>query len=147
MKRYIINNSTIALIKKNSNTLIIEEKKTILSKRNIMSIINESCKFYGSDYKGRISAIREFINSKYKIPILINENNNLIFFPTESIRNENVIFINYKKVLKYENFNDYIRIKLTNNIMLTTKISKYSFNEQLLKCLLINNIINNRKKL
>lgn len=145
MKKYIINEDTIALIKKNNSTLIIEDKRKLLITKKLLTILDESCKFYGSNYKGRITAISELINSKYKTPILINEISSLIFFPTGSLRNENVMYFNYKKIIKYDEFYGIIRIYLSNNIMLTSKISKYSLNEQLLKCLLINNILYSRK--
>ena len=146
MKNYIINKNTCAIVKKNKNTLIIEDEKVFLVNSSILTIINNSCKYYGSDYRGSLNSVNCILRSKYKNPILINENYNLILFPTESIRNNNAMFINYKKIINYDLYYDIIRIFFTNKIMLTTKISKYIFSEQLLKCVIFNNILNLRKK-
>ncbi len=95
MKKYIINKKTCVLIKKSQRTLIIEDNNTFYVEKNIKSVINDSCKYYGSNYKGRIEAVGELLNTKYKNPILLNGKKGLIIFPTGSIRNNEVMFINY----------------------------------------------------
>lgn len=144
MKKYIINKRTCILIKKDKDTLVIEDNKTFYVEKNIRSIINDSCKYYGANYKGRIEAANEFLNTKYKNPIIINANNSLILFPTSSIRNDDVMFINYKKIVKYEIYYNLGKIFLINDIVVTTKISNYTLNEQLVKCILLNNLLNRR---
>lgn len=147
MNKYIINKNTCILLKKDKRTLVIEDNKTFFVNKSIKSILNESCKYYGSNYKGRLDSVNDILDTKYKNPILINAKTNLIFFPTESIRKSSVMFINYQKIIKYEMYFNLVKIFLINDIIITTNVSKYILSEQLVKCILFNNLLiyrNNR---
>ena len=141
MNKYIINKNTCLLLKKDNRTLVIEDNRTFYVDKNIKSILNESCKYYGSNYRGRLDSVNEILETKYKNPVLINAKTNLILFPTESIRKNGVMFINYQKIIKYELYFNLVKIILINDIIITTKVSKYILSEQLVKCVLFNNLL------
>lgn len=78
MKDYVINQKTLAIIKENTLTRIIEVDNSLVINKNILKIIDSSCRYYGSSYKGRIEGSKNILKNKYKLPILINDN--LLFF-------------------------------------------------------------------
>lgn len=148
MNNYIINNRTIALFKDKSNTVVFEEDKKLYVKLSIGKILDNSCRYYGSTHKGRTNGIKEMLKSKYNNPILIEESKNLILFPTESIRNESYALFAYQKIINYEQKEgNKLEILCSNNIMLTINYTKTRLERQIVKCIILNNILNERKRM
>lgn len=143
MNNYIISNQTCALYKYKDQTIVIENNKKLLIKAKLLTIIDNSCKHYGSSLTGRITSSSFILNCKYKIPIIIDNNLNMIFIATNSIRKSECIFINIFKIKEVNNNT----ITLINNVMLTTNKSKIIMMNQILKSLVLSNIINDRKAL
>ena len=85
MISYEINCNTMALIPiDENNTKIIERNKIFIINNNIMDIIKNSCEYFGSSYLGRKEGTKNLTGITHKSPIIIEESNKLIYFPTES---------------------------------------------------------------
>lgn len=142
---YIINKNTL-LIRTNINKtgiIILDDKKTIIIDNNLQKFINDSCKYYGNSYKGKLESSKLYLNKSIKLPIVINEISELIIFPTSSIRNSNCIWIVYNNIdsIKKFDYNNTIII-FKNGIEICINCSYYIINNQIsncarLKCLLI----------
>lgn len=143
MKDYIINQKTLAIIKENTLTRIIEVDNSLVINKNILKIIDSSCRYYGSSYKGRIEGSKNILKNKYKLPILINDN--LLFFPLNDNINNNLLFLNYKMLQNYQKNGNKLILIFANNIMLTINCSDNKLKNSLVTCTLFNNIINIRK--
>lgn len=93
LEKYFIHSSTMALIpvwlKGNQlGTKILEEGGEFIVNCKPLTIIANSCMYYGSSYKGRKDATMELIHINRKPPIAINPLSNLYFFPSLSPRQE-----------------------------------------------------------
>ena len=145
MKSYIINSSTMALINDNSNTLVYETDDTFIVNKAPLDIIKESCLFYFSTFDGRLQASKNILNSYYKIPIVIEESNGIVFFPTSSVhdKNNNWFSINYvNNVLK---FGSNSIVKMLHEVSINCNFSKFSFERQMLKASRLLLVLNQRK--
>ena len=82
LNSYEINDETYAIISTNQyKTKVIEKESEYDINENAYKVMDDSCKYYGSSYKGRLKAAKSILNCSYKLPILIEESTFLIFFP------------------------------------------------------------------
>ena len=132
MKEYEINEQTMAIIPINYyQTLVKESENEYVIDENAYQIMENSCEYYGSTYKGRLSAAKKILNSSYKIPIMIEESENIIFFPTKSSLLDDCCWINYNFIKKYESNGNKTRLIFTNNEEIEVEISKLSLENQI----------------
>ncbi len=100
---YEVNKGTLALIPNEGNgSLIFEDEERYIVDSSPFEIMEESCKYFGSTYEGRKNGSKEILGAEYKVPIIIEDSNNLIFFPTTSPETNNCIWISLKRVEKIE---------------------------------------------
>ena len=146
MNEYEINNKTLALISLNNNkTKVIEENEIYIINQSVKKIINHSCKYFGSSYLGRFEGTKEIIGITYKSPILIEETNYIIFFPTCSIRNKNCNWISLNKIKDYKKYNHNSKVIFKNNIEIILDMSIGSLENQILRSTLLESKIRKRK--
>lgn len=94
INEYEINESTQAIIPINdSQSMIYEEEGEYLVNKPANKIINYNCNFYGSSYDGRCEGTKSLIGIKSKVPIIIEESRNIIFFPTTSVKRKQSAWI------------------------------------------------------
>ncbi|MEG2620987.1 MAG: competence protein ComK [Bacilli bacterium] len=149
MNLYEINEETLALLPFEENkTKIIETDGEIIINKNPMKIIDNSCKYFGSSYEGRFSGTKSLINISHKAPIIIEESRELIFFPTNSPRLFDCIWISLNNIREYRkiDFNK-TEIIFTNGSILTLDISYGSLDNQILRSTRLNAVLSNRKKM
>ena len=142
MNNYIITEKTVALRKLDKKTIIYDVDKIRVINKNIKTILNNNCNFYGSTLNGRIKSSQNILNIKYRVPIVINESITLL--PLNSIRNNNTLLIVASKVIDYEEHSNLLKINCNNKQIFYTKLSKYSFEKLLLNNLKLNNTIKAR---
>ena len=103
LNSYEINKETIAIVPiNNNNSKVLEEENTININKNSSMIIDDSCRFFGSSYMGRHEGTKSLLGINYKSPIVVEESNEIIFFPTASPRVEDCHWISLKHVDKLE---------------------------------------------
>ena len=70
MKNYEINDETIAIISKGNKSQVITLNDEFIVEKSGYKILDDSCKFYGSSYLGRLHSVKEMLSASYKLPII-----------------------------------------------------------------------------
>lgn len=132
---YIINKNTCFLMFDGKNTVINElATELVIQGNTLKNILESSCEYYGSSLKGRIIGARNIIKSRYKIPIIISEKNNILFFPLSGKKNGEVIWFNFGMIKSYEKDGEFVSITFDNGEIKKFMISYTILNNQILKC-------------
>lgn len=145
MENYIINNNTIAVLKKKNYTIIFDVEKNRVINKNINKILENNCNFYGSSLIGRKNSAKKILNISYKIPLFIT--NNIILLQLNSLKSEESLFIVLNKVIDYNVEDNLLKIKCVENHVFINKISKTSFEKMLINSIILNNVLKWRKNL
>lgn len=147
IENYEINSKTLALLSiDNYRTKIIEEDNIYFLQKKVHEIIDHSCKYFGSSYMGRHEGTKNMIGINYKTPILIEETNNIIFFPTSSTRNNDCFWISLNHIKEYKKTIHNSKIIFKNGYELEINISYGSLENQILRSTLLESVLRNRKK-
>ena len=146
MDSYEINKNTYAIISVNGAiTKVIEKNDEYYVNKSGYEVMEDSCEYYGSTCEGRVKGTQNMLGSNYKVPIIIEEANEIIFFPTESMKNETCIWIALNHIKKYENCNGFTRVVFDNDKELIVKMSVSSFEMQVLRANRLNSILKKRQ--
>ena len=147
MKKYEINNDTLAVVGVNENTSkVLEKNKKYLINDKSYNVMEDACNYFGSSYKGRVEGTKKMIGVNYKVPIIIEESSDLIFFPLDNIENEKCIWISLKWFDKVVNTNGKTYILFRNGTKILINNSKYSVENQVYRATKLNYLLNSRKK-
>lgn len=145
MKKYEINDKTIALYPMFSKTRVYEESSSFIIDMPTQEIMEQNCKYYGSSLEGRKQGTKNLIGISYKAPIIVEESNDIIFFPTSSPKRGNCTWIRANKIksMYYRNHRLVVEFKNGDKIMLN---SSYDIiNNQILRSSLLESILRTRK--
>lgn len=146
MEIYEIYEDTYAVLSEQlGKTKIIEKEGEYLVENDAYNVMDESCKYYGSSYKGRIKAAKTILNCSYKLPVLVEESSCLIFFPIKSSLLDDCCWINLNSIKKIEKINNKSKIIFINNRELILNISKLSLENQIYRSTMLESIITKRK--
>lgn len=148
MKDYEINDETLAIIPNDTwESIVVEDSCNYEVKMRPLDIVDYSCKYFGSSYSGRKVGSSEILNSGYKLPIMVEDTRNLIFFPTSSPLDDNCSWISLKNVKSYKRItNMKTQIEFKNGKVITVDISYNSFNNQVMRASRLESIIRSRKE-
>ena len=145
MISYEINRNTMALIPINDDqTKIIEKDNIFIINDNIMNIIKNSCEYFGSSYLGRKEGTKKLTGITHKSPIIIEESNKLIYFPTESPRLDSCSWIGFNNIKRYINNNGKATIIFDNDKVLDLNISYGIIDNQILRSSKLESILRKR---
>lgn len=146
MKNYYeINNETCAVNYESKECCsMIQREETIKINQPINQFINYNCNYFGSSFEGRIKGSKKLLGMKYKLPIIIEESQEIIFFPTKSYRN-NSSWIALNKILKYEKNGKSTIVTFTSGKTEKYDISYESFENQVLRATKLLLILKNNK--
>ena len=148
MKEYEINNGTLAILASGKGkSRIIEDSNNYIVDQSPFDVMDHSCKYFGSSYEGRRQGSKEVIGANYKLPIIVEDGRNLVFFPTSSIEDKECMWIAVNKIKKYEAF-DYNTTKITfyNGQFIIIPLSYRSVQNQVFRATRLSYIVNERKK-
>lgn len=125
-----ISGKTLIIYYDNFNTVMINtDGKIIINGNFIRSILNKSCIFYGSSLNGRLKGSKDLLKCRYKLPIIISENNRLIFFPVNKY-----FWINFNMIESFEKKENHTIITFKNGYKRSIFVSYRVVNNQMLKC-------------
>lgn len=130
---YKIKNSTYILMPVEDKTRVIEENDCFLVSGTPTTIVNANCCLNGATLTGRQQGTTYLTGISYKAPIVINEKNHLIFFPTHSVRNKSCIWIALHNILFYKKYGNKVLIEFCNNQKIILDISYNIFDNQVLR--------------
>ena len=146
MDHYEINDKTIALYGMQNKTRVYEEDKSFIIDKSATTIMEESCTYFGSSLNGRKRGTEKLIGVSYKAPIIVEETNDLIFFPTSSPRCDECSWIRSNKIDKFYYKNNHLMNEFKNGNKIYLKISYDVFNKQILRATRLEHVLNDRKK-
>ncbi len=148
MKDYEINDETLAIMPSDIwESVVVEDDCNYEVKMKPLEIVDYSCKYFGSSYEGRKIGAGEILNSGYKLPIMVEDTRNLIFFPTTSPQDNNCSWISLKNVKSYRKITSTkTEVEFKNGKILTIDISYNSFNNQIMRASRLESILRNRKE-
>ena len=142
MNNYEINEETYAIISKDiGKTMVIEKSNDYEIDNDAYKVMDESCKYYGSSYKGRLEAAKVLLDCSYKLPILVEESSVLIFFPIKSSLLEDCCWINLNSIENIEKVNNKSKITFKNGKEMIFDISKLSLENQIYRSAKLESII------
>lgn len=148
IKNYEINSRTLAIIPLGKNkSVIYEDKDCYIIDNRAKKILDESCQYYGSSIEGRIKGTLSLTGLSYKAPIIIAEEQNIIFFPTSSPRLNDCAWISNNNIKKIYNKNNKCLIEFINNELIELEISYNIINNQILRSTKLESALNRIKKL
>lgn len=100
---YEISKGTLAILPNERDTsLIYEDEERYFVNQTPFQIMEESCKYFGSTYRGRKESAREILGAEYKVPIIVEDSDNLIVFPTTSPKADDCVWISLKRIKRFE---------------------------------------------
>ena len=154
LSSYIINYETLLIIpyiedekKKVIKSKIFEVDDEFIVAKNPFDIISDSCLFFGSSFDGRREGTKNLINCEIKVPIIIEDSKNLIFFPTTSPIDDDCSWISLKNIKSYNKLTSTkTEVEFKNGKVLTVDISYNSFNNQVMRASRLESIIRSRKE-
>ena len=144
---YEISRGTLAIVPNEGNSSMIYEDETqYIVPEKPFKIMEDSCKYFGSTYEGRKNGARDILGAEYKVPIVVEDENNLIVFPTTSPLAEDCVWISLKRVKNIEK-NDFNTTKVIfdNNTEIVVDCSYRTMEDQLSRASRLDLILRNHK--
>ena len=145
MKNYLIDNDTIALLKKRDKTIIYTLDDQKIFNTNYKFILEYNCNYYGSSLDGRKKSAKSILNVKYRVPIIVDELHNIILLQLNSSRDKECLFLVANKILDMEEENNQLKITCINKQEFYVNLSKKSLEKMLLQSFKLNNTLKSRK--
>lgn len=143
---YEINGETLAVISlKSGKTKIIEYDREIILNDKPYEVMEHSCNYFGSNYQGRVAGSKNILGSTYKVPVIVEESNDLIFFPTMSPEIKGCSWFSLNAIDHINKNKKYSQICLKNGKKINIPVSKNSIENQLLRATRLKYLINDRK--
>ena len=134
MNSYEINEDTLAIIPKSKDkSLVYEKDNTYIVSKSADKIMEDSCEYYGSSLKGRQQGSANILKFTHKLPIIVEETNKIIFFPTASPRLNSCSWINLNNILEYERHEKGCKIIFKDGIVVELPISYGMVNNQIMR--------------
>lgn len=146
MEKYEINKETAAIVGINKKfTKIVEKENDYFVKDMAYEVMDYSCQYFGSSYLGRVDGSKRILGANYKLPIIVEETNNLIFFPITTYENPKCIWISLQWYDSIEIEDGCTYIKLKNGKRILSTVSKNSIENQVLRASRLLLLLNERK--
>lgn len=148
MELYEINNSTLAIISMGrKSSKVLEEDGSKIIANSSFAILDHSCRYFGSSYAGRKEGSVSIIGNSYKIPIVVEESQDLVFFPTTSPDDEDCIWLAINKIKAYKKRKySTTSVIFDNDTIINIPLSFGSFQNQIFRASRLCYLINVRKK-
>ncbi len=106
--KYEISKGTLAIVpNQNKGSLVYEDESRYMINQTPFQIMESSCLYFGSSYVGRKEGAKDILGAEYKVPILVDESDNIIVFPTTSPLSDDCTWIALNHVKKYEKIDTY----------------------------------------
>ena len=144
---YEVSKGTLAIVPKEKNSsLIYEDEESYVVNDTPFHIMEESCKYFGSTYEGRKDGAKNILGAEYKVPIVVEDSNNLIIFPTTSPQADDCVWVSLKRVKTIEKVDHYnTRIIFDNNKEIIVECSYRTIENQLSRASRLDLILRNHK--
>ena len=145
INEYEINEDTLALISLDDKTKVFEKDKTFMVSKETNLIMEDSCQYFGSSLSGRQKGTENLIGVSYKAPIIVEESNNIIFFPTTSPRLKKCSWISLNNLERYYTKNKKIVLEFKNKQKIMLNLSFGVIDNQILRATRLEAVLRGRK--
>lgn len=144
---YEISRGTLAIVpNENATSLVYEDENRYFIEETPFKIMEDSCKYFGSTYNGRKESAKSILGAEYKVPIVIEESENIVLFPTTSPRSEECAWISLNHVKNYESIDaNNTKIVFDNNKEIIVPVSARSIENQIFRASRLDSIMRKRK--
>lgn len=146
--KYEINEGTLAILPSNqkSSSKILEDNGEYIIESTPFEILDYSCRYFGSSYEGRKEGTKTILKVNYKVPIIVENSRNLIFFPTSSPSDDDCCWISLKNIKDIEE-SEYntTTIYFNNGVNISIPVSKRTIENQILRASRLDLIMRDRK--
>ncbi len=100
--KYEFSKGTLAIVpNENESSLVYEDDDRYIIDQTPFKIMEESCKYFGSTYAGRKDSARSILGAEYKVPIIVEDSENLIVFPTTSPQSTDCTWVSLKRIKSF----------------------------------------------
>ena len=144
---YEINKGTLAIMpNENESSLVYEDEDRFLIEQSPFQIMEESCMYFGSTYEGRKDSARSILGAEYKVPVIVEDTDNLIVFPTTSPKSDDCIWISLKRVKNFERIdNSNTKVIFDNNKEIIVPVSYRTLENQISRASRLDFMMRKRK--
>lgn len=146
---YEINAETLLIIPYGKNkSKVFEYNEEFIVNLESLEIIKNSCLYFGCTYEGRRESVKDLIGVDMKVPILIEESRNIIFFPTTSCINKNSIWVSFQNLVRYSKLNDFSTVLyFGKNRKIEVDVKFSLVDNQFIRCIKLSSFMVKRRKL
>lgn len=147
MDNYEINSETLVIVPfDKGKSKVYEYDGEYIINTNALNIIKNSCLFFGCSFEGRKDAVKNILGVDMKVPILIEDSKNIIFFPITSCINKNSIWISYQNLLKFSKNDEFSTVLyFRNNKKILVDVKYNLVDNQIIRCIKLDSLISKRK--
>ena len=146
LREYEINSNTLALLPIGKEaTKVIEKQDSFLVNMTPSDIIDQSCRSFGSSYLGRHEGTKHLTGINYKAPIIIEETQSMIFFPTASPRFSKCAWIELNHVKNHIRFEEKSILYFQCGKNVELDISYGSLENQILRATKLESVLRKKK--
>lgn len=130
---YEFNKGTLAIIPNGEeSSTIYEDFNQYDVDKDPFKIMEDSCIYYGSTYNGRKDSSKYLLGAEYKVPILVDELNNIIALPTTSPFSKDCIWLSLTRIKKIDRVSDFItKVVFDNDLSINVPCSYRSVESQI----------------
>lgn len=147
MENYLITTNTVALLKRKSKTIIYNVDNYQVINKSINKVLEYNCNFYGSSLLGRKKCAQNLLEIKYKVPIIIDEMNDIVLINLNNNRKDNCLYLVTNKIIDYKEKIDKLEISCINKNIFNVNLSKNNLERMIINAIKLNNILKWRKKI
>lgn len=112
-----------------------------------LTIVKNSCLFFGATYDGRKEASKDILGIDMKAPIIVEETRNIIFFPVNGCLSKNSLWISYQNLLKYSKVDSSTSLLYFKGSKSRKVNVKYNLiDNQVIRCIKLDTLLLKRRK-
>ncbi|RPF52047.1 competence protein ComK [Aquisalibacillus elongatus] len=129
----------------NIGSHVLEKGREYHTHLNPRQLMDQACKEYGSDLRGRINGTQHIAGVNRKAPIAIDTHSKVFYLPTSSPKSNECVWICYNHVLFIEKVKQKLtRVHFNSGESILINISYSSLNNQLQKTAQYRNLLEKR---
>ena len=143
---YEVNEATYAIIPyEKEKAKVIEYDDEYIIDSSPYEIMEYSCEYFGSSLEGRVIGSKSILGTIYKVPLMIDDALDMIFFPTKSPNSSKNVWISLKNIDSYQKIGTKTLVMFKNSKKLLIDVPYYSFDNQVLRATRLEAIAKDRK--
>lgn len=144
--KYEISNGTLAIVPEKEGSIVYEDNEKYLINEVPFKIMEDSCRYFGSSYNGRKEGSRDILGAEYKVPIIVEDSENLIVFPTTSPSAPDCVWISLNRIKNYVKVDGYnTKIVFDNNKEIIVPCSYRTIENQVSRASRLDFVLRKRK--